>query len=66
MTDKTQEGNLDLLWKRVIQYRKSECFQEILSACTRFKNLAPYNAMLIEMQRPGSMYVLTKDQWEKQ
>lgn len=65
MADKTQEGNLDLLLKRVIQYRSSEHFQEILKACTKFRNLAPYNAMPIEMQRPGSMYVLTQDQWEK-
>ena len=65
MVDKTQEGNLDILWIRVIQYRSSEHFREILKACTRFRNLAPYNAMLVEMQRPGSMYVLTEDQWEE-
>ena len=65
MTNKTQESNLDQLIKKVRHYRSGEHFKEILNACSRFRNLAPYNAMLIEMQRPGSEYVLTREQWEE-
>ena len=65
MTDRQTESNLDTLWQRVIEYRSSKHFEEILKACTRFRNLAPYNAMLVQMQRPGAEYVLTEEQWER-
>ena len=50
--------------KGLYNNRSSEHFKAILKACTRFSNLAPYSAMLVEMQRLGLMYVLTKDQWD--
>ena len=36
-----------------------------MQACTRFRKLAPYNAMLVEMQRPGAKYVQTERQWRE-
>lgn len=63
--EKQHDSNLDILWQSVIQYRSCEHFEQVLKACARFKELAPYNGMLVEMQRPGAKYVLTEQQWEK-
>lgn len=63
--ERQQDSNLDILWQNVVQYRSCKHFQDVLNACARFKNLAPYNAMLVQMQRPGgAKYVLTQQQWE--
>lgn len=57
------ESNLDSLWRNVRAYRSSENFMEVMKACSRFRHLAPYNAMLVEMQRPGARYVLSEKEW---
>ena len=64
-SNKTTESKLDELWKDVKEFRTSEHFLKVLEACKRFRNLAPYNSMLVEMQRPGARYVLTKQEWKK-
>ncbi len=56
-------GELDLLFQRVGTYRESNEFQDLLQFVKRFGNLAPYNAMLIHIQRPGSAYVATAKDW---
>jgi hypothetical protein len=58
-------SNLDNLWRDVIHYRSSKQFKAVLEACSQLRHIAPYNAMLVEMQRPGARYVLTKKEWEK-
>lgn len=57
------KSNLDTLWSRVAQYRSSKQYMEMMHACASFRELAPYNAMLIQMQRPSARYVLTEKQW---
>lgn len=57
------ETNLDSLWRNVKAYRSSENFLAVMKACSRFRHLAPYNAMLVEMQRPGARYVLFEKEW---
>lgn len=57
------KSNLDALWSRVAQYRSSKQYMEMMHACASFRELAPYNAMLIQMQRPSARYVLTEKQW---
>lgn len=59
------ESNLDSLWRNVQAYRSSENFMAVMKACSRFRHLAPYNAMLVEMQRPGARYVLSEKEWHK-
>lgn len=54
------ECNLDSLWRNVKSYRSSENFMAVMNACSRFRHLAPYNAMLVEMQRLGARYVLSE------
>lgn len=57
------KSKLDILWKDVIEFRNGDNFKRIMDACAHFKQLAPYNAMLVYMQRPGAEYVLTAQQW---
>lgn len=57
------ESNLDSLWRNVKSYRSSEKFLAVMKACSRFRYLAPYNATLVEMQRPGARYVLSEKEW---
>ncbi len=46
--------SLDILWSRVVQYRDSYAYMDLMHACASFRELAPYNAMLIQMQRPSA------------
>ncbi len=59
------ESEIDLLYNEVEKYRSSEEFQKILDFCCNFKHIAPFNAMLVNIQKPGSEMVLTAYQWEK-
>lgn len=63
--DNINLSNLDALWQTVKSYRESKNFKEVLKACVRFRHLAPYNAMLVEIQRPGALYVLSEKEWRK-
>lgn len=65
MQERALQTNLDILFQRVKQYRASAYFRELLNACRRFRNLAPYNAMLVYIQKPGSQYVLRENEWRK-
>ncbi len=58
------ESNLDALWHNVKTYRQSDKYKAVLNACVRFRHLAPYNAMLVEIQRPSARYVLTEKEWK--
>ena len=59
------ESKLDELWKNVRSFRQSDNFKAIMQACVRFRHLAPFNSMLVEIQRPGALYVLTEEEWRK-
>lgn len=57
------ESEIDTLYNKVANYRKSDKFRQIVNFCTNFRHIAPFNAMLVNMQRPGSELVLTEKQW---
>ena len=54
---------IDKLYQDVLAYRESKSFAEFLSFIKRFRRLAPYNAMLLHIQKPGSVYVATAAEW---
>ena len=58
------KGQVDLLFQAVSSYSKCKEFKSLLAFCARFKHLSPYNAMLVQMQRPSATYVLTADEWK--
>ncbi len=65
MTIEETKSKMDVLFSEIKAYRKSTHFQELLYFCAHFKTLAPYNAMLIHLQRPHAHFVLTASEWKK-
>lgn len=60
---KVQE--IDKLYADVREYRSTKNFKELIDFIKEFPEQAPYNAMLIRMQNPGSRYVATAEYWQK-
>lgn len=54
---------LDKLFDEVGTYRSSADFRELLDFIRRFRRIAPYNAMLLHIQKPGSTYVASASDW---
>ena len=62
---KEMKQEIDKLYEDVASYRESINFGELLKFITRFPKIAPYNAMLINMQDPGSQFVASASQWRE-
>lgn len=58
-------NNVDELQFLIDEYRNSDRFKQMLDFVGKFKYLAPYNAMLVEMQLPGAKLVLTGKKWRE-
>lgn len=56
--------NIDELQFLVQNYRNSQEFQKLLNFVGQFNYLAPYNAMLVQMQKPGATFVFTGQKWQ--
>jgi len=48
---------LDKLFQEIGTYRKTKEFKELLDFVKKFPKIAPFNAMLLHIQKPGSNYV---------
>lgn len=59
------QENIDELQFLVENCRQSEEFQKMLDFMGKFKHLAPYNAMMVQMQFPGAQLVLTGKEWAR-
>lgn len=57
------KDQIDLMFQEIGEYRKSTKFKEIADFCVRFKHQSPFNALLLQTQRPGCRYALTSAQW---
>lgn len=54
---------IDKLYAEVHEFRTKESFTGLVSFVKRFPRMAPYNAMLVYTQKPGSRFVATPDEW---
>ena len=54
---------VDELFASAREYASSARFRELMDFTGRFKQYAPYNAMLIYLQRPGARFVLSAGHW---
>ena len=54
---------LDKLFLEIGTYRKSSEFKKLLDFIKKFPKIAPYNAMLLHIQKPGSNYVTSASDW---
>lgn len=64
LREKEFKENIDELQFLVKSYRKKEEFKKLIDFVGRTNYLAPYNAMLVEMQKPGATFVFTGKQWK--
>ena len=58
-------AELDKLFAEVGTYRSTKEYGELLQFIRRFRRYAPYNAMLLHVQKPGSRYVASASDWEQ-
>ncbi len=56
-------GNLDKLFVSAQSYKSSKKYYDMLKMCGRFRRLSPFNAMLINIQKPMARYVLSEEEW---
>src|SRR5262245_44896364 len=54
---------LDELFSLTQQYRASKAYRELLDFVGRFRFYAPFNAMLVHLQMPGSGFVAPPHRW---
>lgn len=64
-TNRTQRTpEIDKLYADVLGYRRTTAFKELLQFIRKFRYIAPYNAMLVQLQKPGSTYVASVSDWQ--
>jgi len=57
---------LDELFQNARQYQSSESYGELVDFIARFPSYAPYNGLLLHIQRPGAVYVASAHRWMAQ
>ena len=55
---------LDELFEEVGVYRHGKDFKELFDFIKKFPKIAPFNAFLIHIQKPGSQYVASVSEWK--
>jgi hypothetical protein len=55
---------LDEIMEKTSLYKSGMEFQSLLDFVVRLRNFAPFNAMLLNLQKPGLMYAATKGDWQ--
>lgn len=58
-------SELDKLFNDIETYRVGERLKELYDFIKKFPETAPYNAMLIHVQKPGSQYVASAREWKQ-
>lgn len=57
------KSTLDDLLRRSTAYRKSEFFQKAIEFTAKFRDYAPFNNILVKVQRPSCCYYATEKHW---
>lgn len=60
---KLRAKEIDKLYTDVVEFRSTKRFSKLLAFVSRYPRIAPYNAMLIYMQKPNSKYVAYPKEW---
>ncbi|CAM5364368.1 reverse transcriptase family protein [Streptomyces atroolivaceus] len=58
------KASIDDLVRGAQRYRSSADYVQLLDFVGRFKRYAPFNAMVVHIQRPGARYVLSSAEWK--
>ena len=54
---------LDELFQKIGTYQPGEDFRDFLEFTKNFPKISPYNPLLLHIQKPGSRYVASIDEW---
>lgn len=65
MADQTGYEEIKGLFEDIRLFRSSAEARKLLDFIVRFPDLAPFNALLVHMQRPGCQYATTAREWAK-
>ena len=70
MDEKTKKKRIELkpldeLFRQASEYKKSRNFRELIDFMAKFPNIAPYNVMLMHVQKPYCKYVASALDWKK-
>lgn len=57
------KASIDDLVRGAQRYRSSSDYSQMLEFVGRFKRYAPFNAMVVHIQKPGARYVLSSSEW---
>jgi len=61
--DEAARSLLDQLLADSRLYKDSESYKELLSFVAKLRNVAPFNAMLLQLQKPGITHVASAHDW---
>ena len=62
--DNEYHSTLDDLFRRSALYRNSDQFREAIEFTARFRQYAPYNNMLVKLQKSSCCYYATERDWK--
>ena len=62
--DEDAKGLLDQLLTDSRLYTKSKDYKELLDFTVRLRNFAPFNAMILQVQKPGLRYAASARDWK--
>ncbi len=61
----TAHSLLDQLLNDSLLYKQSKDYKELLDFVVRLRNFAPFNAMLLQVQKPGLSYAASARDWRE-
>jgi hypothetical protein len=63
ITGEAERSLLDQLLQESRLYRSSRDYKDLLDFVVRLRNFAPFNAMLLQIQKPGLSYAASAKDW---
>ena len=65
MDREKEKAQIDILYHEVLAYRSSDAFRKMMDSVRKLPQLSPYNAMMVALQKPGSVFVATPSVWRE-
>ena len=65
-TEAAARSLLDGLIEKSRLYKSSRDYQDLLDFVVRLRKFAPFNAMLLQVQKPGLLYAASEQDWREE
>ena len=59
------QNKIDRLFRAMKAYRNGGFYKQLTNFVAHFKEMGPYNSMLVKIQMPEAKYVLTEKEWKR-